>query len=99
MKKPTDLDIEEWNELLERFKATPRYRPLAAMRIENTVFTSARHAGGMRFNGDSYTYFEPVVPGAAPNADGSPCVAWLMVRDDFLSWVKRELKKKGEGHA
>lgn len=94
-RKAEELNLIEWNELLDEYKKTPFYRPYAAMRIENTMFTSARRAGGMRFNSDTYTYFEPEIPGEKPNADGSPYVAWLMVRDDFLRWVKKQLRKGG----
>ena len=93
--KVQDLNIDQWADLLERYKETPGYRSGAAMRIENTPFTTARRFGGMTFNGERYTYFEPVVPEEKPNADGSPYVAWLMVREDFLRWVKAELKKGG----
>ena len=92
-KKPDELTLNEWAALLDEYKATPNFRSGAAMRIENTPFTSARYSGGMTYNGDSYTYFEPVVDGHAPNEDGSPYVAWLMVRDDFLKWVTAKLKK------
>lgn len=92
-KKVEELNLDQWADLLERYKKTPGYRPGAAMRIENTPFTTARHFGGMRFNGETYTYFEPVIPGHEPNADGSPYVAWLMVREDFLKWVTAEVKK------
>jgi hypothetical protein len=96
MKKPEDLDLNEWNDLFDEYKATKNYKPGAAMRIENTVFTTARHFGGMTYNGDSYAYFEPVIPGHEPNADGSPYVAWLMVRTDFLAWVRKRLKGGGK---
>lgn len=87
--KPDKMTLNEWNAALEEYKATPGYRPGAAMRIENTQFTTARYYGGMRLNGELYTYFEPEVDGHAPNEDGTPYVAWLMVRDDFLRWVKK----------
>lgn len=95
MRKPEELDLNEWSDLLEEYKKTPGYRTGAAMRIENTMFTSARYAGGMRFNSDTYTYFEPEIPGHSTNNDGTPYVAWLMVRDDFLRWVKKQLRKGG----
>lgn len=97
-RKLCDLTIHEWNDLLERYKQTPGYRPGAAMRIENTIFTTARYAGGMTFKGDSYTYFEPVDTKAPANPDGTPCVAWLLVRADFLKWATKETRK-GETHA
>ena len=93
-KKVEELDINEWQKLLDKFKFVPGFKPGAAMRIENTPFTTARYYGGMAFNGATYTYFEPRVPGAPPNPDGSPCVAWLMVRDDFLRWAANEVKKE-----
>lgn len=86
------LTIVEWDNLLQRYKATPYYRRKAAMRIENTVFTAGRYAGGMRLHGDTYVYFEPPIPGEK-NEDGTQAVAWLMVRDDFLRWASREVRK------
>ena len=97
--KVEQLNLYEWHNLLEEYKQTPNYRPAAAMRIENTPFTTARYFGGMTFGGDSYTYFEPVIPGEKPNADGSPYVAWLMVRDDFLKWAKAKLRKQAKAEA
>ena len=87
--KPDKMTLDAWEKALEEYKQTPGYRPGAAMRIENTQFTTARHFGGMTFNGERYTYFEPEVDGHEPNEDGSPYVAWLMVREDFLRWVKK----------
>lgn len=94
--KVEELNLNQWADLLEEYKQTPNFRPGAAMRIENTVFTTARHFGGMTYNGDSYAYFEPVIPGHEPNADGTPYVAWLMVRTDFLAWVRKHLKGCGK---
>ena len=94
MKNPEKMTLNEWAAALDEYKATPGFRPGAAMRIEDTPFTSARRAGGMRYGGDMYTYFEPEVDGHAPNEDGTPYVAWLMVREDFLRWVA---KRKKEG--
>ena len=86
--KPTELNIEDWHTWLEKFKAAnPTARPLAAIRIENTMFSTARHFGGMTFDGAHYTYFEPV--------DGQR-VAWLMVREDFLRWATKKLKEVDE---
>jgi len=92
--KVADLTIQDWQKLLDQFKvANPNAKSGAAMRIENTIFTTARYYGGMRLNGEQYTYFEPKDPTQPNNPDGTPYVAWLMVRDDFLSWVTKELKK------
>ena len=96
--KVSDLDIDGWQRLLDRFKAeNPRAKPNAAIRIENTILSTARYFGGMTFNGDEYTYFEPVDKRQPRNPDGTLYVAWLMVRMDFLSWVTNELKKR-EAH-
>ena len=102
--KVIDLNINEWQEWLEKFKASDEYevgRAPIAMRIENTPFTAGRFAGGMTYNGARYTYFEPKVPGEPPNPDGTPHVAWLMVRMDFLMWLTKFLKdgggKRGKG--
>ena len=94
--KPQDLKITDWQNWLNKFKAAhPNAKPGAAMRIENTMFTPARYFGGMEYNGDKYTYFEPVDERQPRNPDGTPYVAWLMVRMDFLRWVTAELKKGG----
>lgn len=95
--KVLDLDIYQWQEWLGKFYAknpTAKSGCGAAMRIENTMFTSARYAGGMILNGEKYTYFEPKDPKMPNNPDGTPYVAWLMVRMDFLRWLKKELKKE-----
>ena len=94
--KPTDLKIADWQKWLDRFRAAnPNAKPDAAMRIENTMFTIARRCGGMTFCGERYTYFEPIDETQPPNPDGTPYVAWLVVRDDFLRWVTKELRKGG----
>ena len=94
--KPQDLTIADWQNWLAKFKAEkPNVKPGAAMRIENTPFTTARYYGGMTLNGDQYTYFEPVDERQPKNPDGTPYVAWLMVRMDFLRWVTKELRKGG----
>lgn len=88
------LTIQDWQKLLEKFKvANPNAKSGAAIRIENTIFTPARYYGGMTMHGQMYTYFEPKDPTKPNNPDGTPYVAWLMVRDDFLRFVKKELKK------
>ena len=92
--KPNDLKITDWQSWLEKFyAANPKAISGAAFRIENTPFTSARYAGGMIYNGDKYTYFEPIDERKPKNRDGTPYVAWLMVRADFLRWVTKELRK------
>ena len=93
--KIKDLNVIQWQELLTRFKAETNAQGYAAMRIENTLHTSARYLGGMNYNGERYTYFEPTIPGKK-NEDGSQTVAWLMVRDDFLQWVTKQIKKGDE---
>ena len=94
--KPQDLKITDWQNWLDKFKAANLdEKPYAAIRIENTIFSTARYFGGMTFNGEQYTYFEPVDESRPRNPDGTPYVAWLMVRMDFLRWVTRELKKGG----
>lgn len=97
-RNPRDLNINEWQDLLSTYNATVAPRPGGAFRIENTPFTSARYCGGMHYQGETYTYFEPRVPDHAPNPDGTLFVAWLMVRDDFLRWVSDKMKKEGEGN-
>lgn len=91
-KKPEDMTITDWSVALHEFQKLDGYRPEAAIRIENTLFTSARYFGGMTYNGAKYTYFEPEIPGEK-NEDGSQTVAWLMVREDFLRWVSKGKKK------
>lgn len=98
MQTPQDLNINEWQALIDEVKAMdqpPRFvkdgKPLA-MRIENTMLTTARYAGGCRVNGCDYIYFEPLVPGET-NSIGKPYVAWLIVRDEFVRYVSKKLKK------
>ncbi len=88
---PADLDINEWQDYIERFRKRWPLTGNVAMRIENTTFTTARLVGGMTYDGAKFTYFEPRIPGHEPNPDGTPYVAWLMVRDDFLRFVSAEL--------
>lgn len=91
--KVKDFNLQQWQECLTKFLATCKEKdPPPAIRIENTQFTTARHYGGMTCNGKKYTYFEPVISGEKPNPDGSPQVAWLMVRDDFLRFATKEAK-------
>lgn len=91
--KVKDFNIQQWQDCLTMFLATCRkIVPPPAIRIENTQFTTARYCGGMTMNGEKYTYFEPIIPGEKPNPDGSPYVAWLMVRDDFLRFATKEAK-------
>lgn len=95
--KVKDFTIQHWQDCLTIFLATCRkISPPPAIRIENTQFTTARHCGGMTLNGEKYTYFEPVIPGEKPNPDGTPYVAWLMVRDDFLRFAVEEAKTMEE---
>ena len=93
--KVKDLTIEDWQTWLDKWRvAHPTAKQGAAIRIENTPFTTARHFGGMTYNGDRFTYFEPRDTRQPPNPDGTPYVAWLMVRLDFLRWVTKELKRE-----
>ena len=95
--RPTDLTIAGWQSWLDKFKAEkPTAKPGAAIRIENTILSTARYFGGMVYNGDQYTYFEPIDPRQPKNADGTPYVAWLMVRMDFLQWATKELKRQAK---
>ena len=95
--KIAELDIDGWQTLLRQFRAAnPNAKPGAAMRIENTILSTARYFGGMVYNGDQYTYFEPIDPRQPKNADGTPYVAWLMVRMDFLQWATKELKRQAK---
>lgn len=96
--KPNELDINQWQELLTEYNSGIRKKFVtpAVMRIEDTPFTSARYAGGMTYSGERYIYFEPRDPSQPANPDGTPCVAWLMVRMDFMLWVAKELKKRTE---
>ena len=92
--KVKDFNIQQWQECLTKFLATcMKISPPPAIRCENTQFTTARYYGGMMMNGEHYTYFEPLVPDMPCNPDGTPYVAWLMVRDDFLRFAKKEARK------
>lgn len=91
--KVENFNLQDWHDCLTKFLATCKEKdPPPAIRIENTRFTTARYYGGMTYNGKKYTYFEPVIPGEPNNPDGTPYVAWLMVRDDFLKFAKKEAK-------
>ena len=98
--KVKDFNIQHWQDCLRKFlESNKDTLPPPAIRIENTQFTTSRHYGCMTYNGKKYTYFEPVIPGEKPNPDGTPYVAWLMVRDDFLRFATKEAKKMGSTHS
>lgn len=90
-KQLKDMTIDEWQRLLSEYRNT-KLTP-AAMRIENTPFTVGRYAGGMTYGGETYTYVEP--PTGGKNPDGTPEVAWLMVRNDFMAWAAKQRRKGG----
>ena len=91
--KVKDFNLQQWQDCLIKFRAVNNDTSTpAAMRCENTQLSIARHFGGITYNGEHYTYFEPVIPGEPNNPDGSPYVAWLMVRDDFLRFATKEAK-------
>lgn len=93
-----DLNIQKWQDCLTKFLEIHKdEKGSPAIRIENTPFTSARYEGGMTYDGHMYTYFEPVIPGNT-DAEGLPAVAWLMVRDDFLKFAKKEIKDFNSKH-
>ena len=95
--KIKELDIDGWQKLVNQFRAAhPDAKPGAAIRIENTMLSTARYSGGMVYDGDQYFYFEPIDPRQPKNADGTPYVAWLMVRMDFLQWATKELKRQAK---
>lgn len=94
--KVNQLNINDWQRLLNAYTGpNDRFNP-AAMRIENTMFSTARYYGGMTFNGHKYTYFEPHDLNQPAHPDGTPYVAWLMVREDFLKWATKELRKEAK---
>lgn len=95
--KVEQLDITQWQSLLARFsleKKDHRVKP-AALRIENTQLTIARHYGGINLNNHHYRYFEPLIPNER-NEDNTPKVAWLLVSEEFLSYAKRAAKDMGK---
>ena len=97
--KLNELTLNDWQDAINQVKALAKPPAFVndgkglAMRIENTMFTSARYYGGMTYNSEKWTYFEPIVEGEEPNPDGTPYVAWLMVRDEFAKWVSKNFKK------
>ena len=52
--------------------------PFGITSVSTSQFSIARHFGGIRFNGEHYTYF--------PDTDE-------LVRDDVLKWQKKQKKK------
>lgn len=96
--KVKDLDLDGWQKYLDAYKSevgNDKSTPIA-MRIEGTQLTVGRYSGGMTYNGEKYTYFEPRITGHEPNPDGTPYVAWLMVRMDFLMWLTERLRKENK---
>ena len=97
--RPNELDINQWQELLTEFNSGIRkkFSTPAVIRIENTPFATARYAGRMTYSGELYTYFEPR-DHSKSKPDGTPYVAYLMVRMDFLRWATKELKNRMENN-
>jgi hypothetical protein len=52
-----------------------RRTPYGITNVTMTQFSIARHYGGIKFNGESYTYL--------PNTDE-------LIRDDVLRWLKKK---------
>lgn len=97
--KVQELTIHQWQRFAEMYTPSGENKRTdmpVALRVENTIFTPARYFGGMKYNGATFTYFEPQDPKQPANADGSPYVAWLMVRDDFLRYVAKSLEESGD---
>lgn len=95
--KIIDIDINEWQRLVNQFKAsgankTPD-KPVA-MRCENTPLSIARFSGGCTVYGARYMFFAPPIPGET-NPDGTQKCAWLVVREDLMRWAAKELRKGG----
>lgn len=95
--KVTDLNIYEWQRLVNQFKAsganTIPSQP-AAMRCENTPLSIARFYGGCTAYGERYMFFAPPISGER-NPDGSQKCAWLVVREDFMRWAAKKLREGG----
>lgn len=95
--KMANLDINEWQRLLNQFDASgdnEMPNKPAAMRLENTQLSIARFAGGCTVYGECYMFFAPPIPGER-NPDGTQKCAWLVVREDFVRWAAKELKEGG----
>lgn len=59
-----------------------RRTPYGMTNVSMTQFSIARHYGGIKFNGDSYTYF--------PHCDE-------LIRDDVLRWKTNQPKESERG--
>lgn len=92
------LTVDDWQGLMDKYmqaapaEARTKAAPYA-IRIENTMFSVARYSGGMTYNGEHYVYCEAFDHKQPRHADGSPYVAWLMVREDFFLWAQKERAK------
>lgn len=91
IRKVTDLRIADWQSFIDEYKREPPVKsdgtPIA-MRIDGTILSTMRLFGGGTYNGRKYTTFEDKsVPG-----EFTCEFATIAVRDDFLKWVKKQLK-------
>lgn len=56
-----------------------RNTPFGIKNVSSSQFSIARHYGGIKYNGDSYTYLPPTDE---------------LIRDDVLKWQQKNSKKK-----
>lgn len=94
--KVKDLTLAQWQIQIDAFRAAnPSAHSAAAFRIDGTQFSTARHYGGMTYNGAEYTTFElNDTPGQFPCQ-----YATIAVRKDALKWITKKLKDEEKGAA
>jgi len=82
--------LKEWQLMYEACPIPTRYNiangDFLVTRIENTQFEYARKFGGLAYFGHRYTYVVAVPGGGVEGGE-------LIVRDDFLKWVKTTGRK------
>jgi len=82
--KIKDMTLEQWQEKMNEYnRQNVGESGPCAMRCDGTQFSVGAMYGGFTFNGATYTcfYFQK---------EGNAVIG---VREDFLRWLKKDLKK------
>lgn len=79
-----ELTLQQWQFALDNC-GIPRGKYNLAFRIENTMMSVAKYAGGMRLDGELYLYVNPV-----NTADNCNRVD-LVVREDLVKWAMKNM--------